>query len=416
MPEAMQPTKPLPRLRNLQFSPLKQGEDQLVMLWDATGLSQERLIIPLNYFFLVQHLDGEHSLEKLGVLYLKKFGEFLQPDKIERLVADMEAKLFLEGDKVETAKRTAVEAYRAQPIRRAVYAGRSYEADAAKLTRQLTDFERSKEGPEIKASENAGKPIKGLVVPHYELKEAGPIYAWAYKELREAAAPDLYVVLGTCHTGLSQGLAFTDKDFETPLGLVRADRPVLDEIRRQGGERFFEEDRAHQSEHTIEFQLPWLQHVVGGRNPISIVPVLCAFPPDYLVADDLRELAPQVECGIDLLKRALTSSGRSFCLVASAELAHIGMRYGDRQPPTDFAFHRCLQADLAMLKFAEDLDAKGFMEFIVKEADQRRISGFAVIYTLLRLIRADKGQVLRYDRGITDQYNSTVTFCSMSFF
>jgi hypothetical protein len=32
------------------------------------------------------------------------------------------------------------------------------------------------------------------------------------------------------------------------------------------------------------------------------------------------------------------------------------------------------------------------------------------------LIQAEKGQVLRYDRGITDQYNSTVTYASMAFF
>ena len=32
------------------------------------------------------------------------------------------------------------------------------------------------------------------------------------------------------------------------------------------------------------------------------------------------------------------------------------------------------------------------------------------------MIEAESGQVLRYDRGITDQYNSTVTYASMAFF
>jgi hypothetical protein len=32
------------------------------------------------------------------------------------------------------------------------------------------------------------------------------------------------------------------------------------------------------------------------------------------------------------------------------------------------------------------------------------------------LIQAEKGHVLRYDRGITDQYNSTVTYASLAFF
>ncbi len=416
MPEAMQPTTPLPRLRNLQFSPIKQGEEQYVMLWDPTGLSAERLIIPLNYFFLVQHLDGEHSLERLGVLYLKKFGEFLQPDKIERLVADMDHKLFLEGDRVEAAKRSSVEAYRAQPVRRAAYAGRSYEADPDRLIRQLEEFERSKEGPEIRASDHKGKPIKGLVAPHYDLKQAGPIYAWAYKELREAQSPDLYVLVGTAHQALPHGFALTDKDFETPLGVVKADQAVLTALRRNGGDRWFAEDRTHQAEHAIEFQLPWMQYVLGRERAFTIVPVLCSFPFDCFVADDLKDLARSVEEGIGALKEALRASGRSYCVIAGAELAHIGMRYGDQKPPTDFAFHRCLQKDLEMLKQVEERNPQGFMDYLVKEGDERRITGFASIYTLLRLIQAEQGQVLRYDRGITDQYNSTVTFCSMAFF
>ena len=53
---------------------------------------------------------------------------------------------------------------------------------------------------------------------------------------------------------------------------------------------------------------------------------------------------------------------------------------------------------------------------LVSRSDQRRISGFAPIFSLLRLIDAESGQVLRYDRGITDQYNSTVTYASMAFY
>jgi hypothetical protein len=69
-----------------------------------------------------------------------------------------------------------------------------------------------------------------------------------------------------------------------------------------------------------------------------------------------------------------------------------------------------------MLKPVEELKPAGFSGYIQKENDQRRISGFSPIYSLLRLIQAEKGQVLRYDRGITDQYNSTVTYASLAFF
>ncbi len=404
--------KRYPMLRNLQFSPIRENEEQYMVLWDPTGLSKDKLILPLSYFFVVQHFDGEHSLEEIGVLYLKRFGEFLNPLNLERLVEDLDAKLFLEGERVEAAKEQARKAYRDSPVRKAAFAGRSYEADGQRLRAQIEGFFSSKEGPDLKPSENRGKKIKGIVAPTYDLREAGPIYAWAYKELQEAEAPDLFVLLGTAYSGMESLYAVTDKDFETPLGIVRVDHFILDRL-RDVVPQCFDDELCHQHEHALEFQLPFLQHIVGSKKPVTIVPVLCSFPTASLVDPRSRE---QIDSFIAALKEAIAVSGRDFCAIAGAELAHIGLRYGDSSPPTDFSFHRCMQQDLAMLKHVENLDPEAFAQFIRKENDQRRVSGFSAIYTLLRLIRADKGRVLRYDRGITDQYNSTVTYAAMAFF
>ena len=97
--------KQYPVLRNLQFSPIKEGEEQYMVLWDPTGLSKEKLVLPLNYFFIIQHFDGEHSLAEIGALYLKRFGEFLVPSKMDQLVSDLNEKLFLEGQRAEDARR-----------------------------------------------------------------------------------------------------------------------------------------------------------------------------------------------------------------------------------------------------------------------------------------------------------------------
>lgn len=404
--------KHYPVLRNLQFSPIKEGEDQFVVLWDATGLSKEKLVLPLNYFFLIQHFDGEHSLQEIGALYLKRFGEFLMPNKVEQLVADLDTKLFLEGDRVESAKLRARTAYRESPLRRAAFAGRSYEADGAKLRTQIDGFFTSKEGPDFKPSENKGKAIKGLVAPTYDVKQAGPVYAWAYKELQEAEQPGVYVIIGTAHAGLDTLFAVTDKDFETPLGMVPSNRPILDRLKERAPE-FFAEDLAHQAEHAIEFQLPFLQTIVGSSKPFTIVPVLSSFS-----ALSVRDPSVQdtIERFLGALREAIAVSGAAVCYIAGGELAHLGMRYGDSAPPTDFSFHRSMQSDLEMLKLVEELKPEEFAGYIQKEQDQRRISGFSPIYTMLRLIQAEKGQVLRYDRGITDQYNSTVTYAAMAFF
>ncbi|MDF0643702.1 MAG: AmmeMemoRadiSam system protein B [Nitrospira sp.] len=400
-----------PVLRNLQFSPIKEGDDQFVVLWDPSGLSKDKLVLPLSYFFIIQHFDGEHSLQEIGGLYLKRFGEFLLPNKVEQLVADLESKLFLEGPRTDQARAEALQAYRQGPLRHAQFAGRSYEADGAKLRKQIDGFFTSKEGPDFKPSPNSGKPIRGLVVPTYDLKQAGPVYAWAYKELQEAQQPDVCVIVGTANAGLENIFAVTDKDFETPLGVVRADKAILGRLQAIVPE-FFAEDIAHDSEHAIEFQLPFLQTNTGTTRPVTIVPILSSFSAMSLGNPSVRGT---VDRFLAALRDAIVSSGKTACVIAAGELAHLGMRYGDSAPPTDFSFHRSMQHDLEMLKPVEELKPEEFAAYIVKENDQRRISGFSPIYCLLRLIQADKGQVLRYDRGITDQYNSTVTYASMSF-
>lgn len=404
--------KQYPVLRNLQYSPIKEGEDQFIVLWDPTGLSKEKLVLPLNYFFIVQHFDGEHSLQETAALYLKRFGEFLMPNKVEQLVTDLDSKLFLEGERVESARKQAQEDYREAPHRQAAFAGKSYEADGVKLKKQIDGFFTSKDGPDLKPSENRGKLIKGLVAPTYDLKQAGPIYAWAYKELQEAQQPEVFVIIGTANAGLDHLYAVTDKDFETPLGVVETDKGIVNCLKSSVPE-FFSEDIAHLSEQAIEFQLPFLQTNTGATKPCTIVPILSSFSAMSLADPSVHATADRF---LTALKEAMAASGKVVCVIAAGELAHLGMRYGDSAPPTDFSFHRSMQYDLEMLKFVEDLKAEEFAGYIQKEKDQRRISGFSPIYSLLRLIPAGKGQVLRYDRGITDQYNSTVTYASMAFF
>ena len=416
MTEQFKDLKAYPVLRNIQYSPMKQGEEQYIVLWDPSGLSSEKLIIPLNFFYLFQFLDGKHSLEQVGVEYLKKYGEFLMPDKLDKLIADLDQKLFLEGDRYEKAKAEELKAYREAPTRKPQFAGKSYEEDPEKLREQIAGFFSSKEGPKSGPSENAGKSIKGLIAPNYEPKDAGPLYAWAYKELKEAESPDVFVVIGIGHAGLDEPVAVTNKDFETPLGIVPVNQPIIDYMKAKGGEKLFSEEIRHQKEHSIEFQLPFLQEAVGKEKSISIVPVLSSFPPISFIDPELKDFASQIEQFVALLKEAIIASGKKICIIASANLAHIGLRYGDNTAPTDFSFHRCMQTDLEMLKQVEEVNAQGFAQFLITEQDKRHILGFSAIYLLLKLIEAEKGEVLRYDREVIDQFNSTITYASTVFF
>ena len=99
--------------------------------------------------------------------------------------------------------------YREAPTRKAEFAGKSYEYDPEKLRMQVAGFFDSKEGPGKDPSANQGKLIKGLLAPNYLLSMAGPVYAWAYKELLEAKSADVFIVIGTSHVGLDKPVSMT---------------------------------------------------------------------------------------------------------------------------------------------------------------------------------------------------------------
>ncbi|HEY3198106.1 MAG TPA: AmmeMemoRadiSam system protein B [Nitrospirales bacterium] len=405
-----------PKLRNLEFFPVREAENQSVGLRDPQGISKEILFLPPNVFYLIQFLDGRHTRNQIAGEYLKRFGELLLPNWVDKFLADLDEKLFLEGDRFEEAKKSLAEGYRKETIRAVAYAGKSYEADAEKLKAQLDGFFTSKEGPESGRSEHAGQRIKAIVAPHVELAMAGPVYAWAYKELREADCPDVFIILGAARGIINTLFACTDKNFETPLGTVHTDREFARLFRQHGGEPFYEEEIAHRNDHAIEFQTLFLQHVFGGKKPFTIVPVLCSFSHMHFSHPDLVQQGERIPEFIGALKKTLESLGKDVCFIVSGDLAHIGMRYGDPRPPTDFQFNKTMQADLAMLKHAEKGDARGFLEFIQREDDARRIGILPPLYTMLNLLNAANGAVLRYDRATVDQYNSTVTYCAMAYY
>ena len=405
-----------PKLRNLEFFPVREGETQSVGLRDPQGISDGILFLPPNIFYLVQFLDGAHTRNQLAGEYLKRFGELLMPNWVDKFLADLDEKLFLEGERFEAAKKAFVETYRAEPVRPAMFAGKSYEADPEKLKQQLDGFFRSKEGPGGKPSENAGKVLKGIVAPHVEIGQAGPIYAWAYKEVREARTPDVFVILGAARGIMESLFACTGKDFDTPLGTVKTDKEFLRLFSEHGGKPFFEEEFAHRKDHAIEFQAVFLQHVLGGAKPFTIVPVLCSFSHLHFSHPDLVTQGEHIGQFVEAFRKTLAAYGKEVCFIVSGDLAHIGMRYGDIKPPTDFSFHKTMQADLAMLKHVEEGQADEFVRFIQKEDDARRIGILPPLYTMLKLLDNPKGTVLRYDRATVDQYNSTVTYAAMAFY
>lgn len=132
-------------------------------------------------------------------------------------------------------------------------------------------------------------PPKMLVVPHAGTAYSGPVAASAYAMLAGSARERIrrVVLLGPAHRVPVRGLAApTVAAFATPLGAIPVDQ---DSLRALAELPFVERsDRAHEWEHSLELQLPFLQQILGGD--FSLVPLVVGDARPEEVAQVLEQL------------------------------------------------------------------------------------------------------------------------------
>ena len=148
----------------------------------------------------------------------------------------------------------------------------------------------------------------GLVCPHAGFIYSGPVAAHAYRALAQGPRPERIIILGPNHYGLGSALVAPapHSTWETPLGQVAIDRDFIQEFLARCP-LAQEEELPHLQEHSIEVQLPFLQHLYGAD--LRLVPI-------SLLGQDLRT---SQEVGHVLAELA---RGSHTALIASTDFTH----------------------------------------------------------------------------------------------
>ncbi|MBN8764563.1 MAG: AmmeMemoRadiSam system protein B, partial [Thiobacillus sp.] len=142
-------------------------------------------------------------------------------------------------------------------IRPAAVAGSFYPGDPVVLGRTVADLL-------AQAGTGAASPApKALIVPHAGYIYSGIVAARAYARLGGLRGRIRRVVLlGPVHRVPVRGLALPEAEcFATPLGDVRLDVAGMRAL--AGLPQVVHSAAAHQMEHSLEVQLPFLQQVLG---------------------------------------------------------------------------------------------------------------------------------------------------------
>jgi hypothetical protein len=405
-----------PKLRNIDAIPVEMGRQRMVGLRDPSNLTDEVLVVPHSTLFLLRFFDGRHSLLDIQAEYMRHYGEMLFTDSLEKLIEELDSRLFLESDRFREYQERIVQEFKGSRVRKACHAEKGYPSDPEKLREMLEGFFIAPDGPGLPAEGSGPQRVAGVIAPHIDLRSGGSCLAYSHKEIAESCDAELFIILGTAHVATKGFFTFTPKDFETPLGLVETDREFLKAVQEQDDVEIFQDEFIHRSEHSVEFQVLFLQYILGSRREFRIVPVLCGSFHEMVEGGVTPMEVPAYRKSFAALKEAIDSRREKVCLIASADLAHIGLRYGDESPPDHGTVAEVEEKDREMLQLAEKINPEGFYRYLQAEGDKRRVCGFPSIYALLGLIKAKEGKLLHYSRWQDQSLESFVTFASMVFY
>jgi MEMO1 family protein len=405
-----------PRLRPVEAFPVTVDGREVICLRDPSGLTEAVLTVPRPVAGILALFDGTRSIRDVQAEIMRHQGTLVPSEQLESLVETLDRHLFLEGERPRAERARLAATFRAGAVRPAIHAGKAYAGDAASLATQLDGFFAHPDGPGP-VGERRTATLRGLVAPHIDFHRGGPAYAWAYRAAAEACDADCFVVFGTAHAGLDgHPFALTAKPYDTPFGPLPVDGEVMEALTRRAPGQLFAAELAHRAEHSIEFQAVCLRYLAAqrwNRDDVRIVPILTSFVHECLSGGRDPRDEPAVAGVLDALRETMATVPRRYCLVAGADLAHMGPRFGDPEPVSRAELARIETEDRALLSLVTGADPGGFFASAAADGDRRRTCGLSPIYALLATLPAGRGRLLTY--GQWPDPEGVVTFASVAF-
>ena len=265
--------------------------------------------------------------------------------------------------------------------REASYAGSWYPGDEKSLVATIDGY--------LEKADTFSPPRKprALISPHAGYVYSGSTAAFGYGSLKEGAYRTVVVLAPSHRVPLSGVAPWKSGAYETPLGLLPIDEEFCEQA-MGGWELANESNQAHRMEHSLEMQIPFLQHTLGD---FKLVPIIIGTHSLSLADELAQRLFHTIGERDDVL------------VVASTDLSH---------------FHRAKEAeslDGLAANYIEKIDAEGLYDAESKR--ECELCGIMPVTTVLKLAKMWQNieiKVLSYTHSgmITGDNSSVVGYLS----
>jgi len=273
-----------------------------------------------------------------------------------------------------------------------------YEEDFGKLDKQIRDCFQDSNGPGDFPVKRKDKKVFGIITSNSQYSLSGPCQAWAYKEIAESQFPETYIILAPNHKHTIKNIVISSLDWQTPFGIIKNDNLLGERLAKEFD--FIEiNDAIHESDSSIEVQLPFLQYSSKDNfRQLKILPIN--------VNDISFEQINQIS---DFLKNY------NLTVIASSDLTHFGPLYNF----TPFVYNKLeslKQLDNEALTYIKNFDTENFIKFINNK--KVTIYGYASIALSLEIAKKQGSKLCRQlhyytSSDLSEDQDNSISFVSL---
>jgi MEMO1 family protein len=404
----MKKDEPVPPVRyDLEIIPTSHRGEKAVLVGDYLGLIRDPVILQGDALQIIGLIDGVRTVSAIQLELVRlRNGVLVGAEAIARLIRELDSAYLLQSGRYFSERERILADYLKLEIRSASHAGISYPAGKEEL-RLYLDSILSSAGQ--REPDEAWDGLCGLVVPHIDPEVGKKVYSAAYRAIR-AARPRRIWLLGTGHSLDDAYFGLTEKDFETPLGLVKTDRNSVRSLQKAGGKAVAPYDIAHRREHSLEFQLLFLQHLLGSS--FSIVPILCgSFARDLGRVSRPSEI-PDVARFLEALRALREEDSADELFVAAVDFSHIGPKFGHRERASSLLLD-ARKHDQALIASLAAADNRAFWAENRRAGDRYNVCGFSTLASLLEILPEVEGRLLGYEFWKDEAAQSAVSYAAV---
>jgi len=276
-------------------------------------------------------------------------------------------------------------------IRKPAVAGSFYAGDSKSLNIQIENCFLHKIGPgEIPlVNPKRQNNIIGLISPHAGYVYSGPVAANGFYKIALDGKPNTIIILGPNHRGFGENISImVEGSWETPLGELEIDTEIAENILKNS--KIIKMDKkAHQFEHSIEVQLPFIQYIFGKN--IKFIPI-CMTRQD-------------IDTDIDIAQSICSSVvDKNILIIASSDFTHY--------EPQEYAETVDKQAINAILEF----NPKKLYDMIYRQNLTMCGPGpITVMLIVCETLGAKKTELLKYATSgdVSGMYDQVVGYASV---